>query len=135
MKDISCVLMFNERNEVLLQKKDSTHTWPNVWCFFGGTIKRGESPEQAIEREIKHELDYSLADYNFIKMQEYLEPEHDNKGGTAYLFSKKILAKDISKFSLHEGAGFGFFQESELNGLYMPEWSRAFLKKHYKESQ
>ena len=56
----------------------------------------------------------------------------DYKGGMAYLFTKNILATDISNFSLREGAGFAFFGESELEGLYMPEWSRAFLKKYYK---
>ena len=51
------VMPINSLGETLFQQKDSGYPWnPNQWCFFGGKVKEGESPEEALRREIGEEI-------------------------------------------------------------------------------
>ncbi|MGY3802718.1 NUDIX domain-containing protein [Pigmentibacter ruber] len=45
-------IILNKKNEVLLVK----HTYTSGWHFPGGGVDKGESPRQAIIREIKEEV-------------------------------------------------------------------------------
>ncbi len=45
-----------EDGRFLVIRRSATVRAPNLLCFAGGTIEVGESPEQAIERELQEEL-------------------------------------------------------------------------------
>ena len=53
----------NENNEILCALRSPIMTLPNMWEFAGGKIEHGETLKEAIEREIKEELD---CDVEFI---------------------------------------------------------------------
>ena len=55
----------NENNEILCALRSPTMTLPNMWEFPGGKIEIGETLKEAIEREIKEELD---CDVEFINI-------------------------------------------------------------------
>jgi 8-oxo-dGTP pyrophosphatase MutT (NUDIX family) len=46
----------------LLQHRDAKRTifYPDHWGFFGGAIEAGETPRQALERELREELQLEL---------------------------------------------------------------------------
>ena len=52
--------IINQNNEFLLQLRDDHPgiSYPNQWSFFGGEIEKGESPWQALQREIMEELSW-----------------------------------------------------------------------------
>ena len=52
------MLFVNARGEVLLQLRDNVPTirFPNHWGCIGGGVERGETPEQAMLREVREEL-------------------------------------------------------------------------------
>lgn len=53
---VSCWIM-NENGEILLQKRSkSKFRNPGKWAKTGGQVDSGESPEEAIYREVKEEL-------------------------------------------------------------------------------
>ena len=110
------LLIINERGEILLQKKDSTHTYPNVWCFFGGKIEGNETPTEALEREIIEETGITIKSYESLGVEDYDEPEA-NKKGKAYMFRYEMDSKDIINIRCGEGAGFAFFQKSEIKEI------------------
>jgi 8-oxo-dGTP diphosphatase len=48
-------IVFNDRGEVLLQKRRDTHKW----CIISGHVEFGESVEHAMLREIREEINAS----------------------------------------------------------------------------
>jgi 8-oxo-dGTP diphosphatase len=55
------ILIDNGAGRVLLQLRDDSAgiPYPNSWGTFGGQVEDGETPLQAIIRELREELDYS----------------------------------------------------------------------------
>ena len=51
-----------KEGKILLQFRDNSPniTWPNSWAIFGGGIEKGETPRQAIVRELQEELDLKI---------------------------------------------------------------------------
>lgn len=48
--------------QFLLQLRDniSTIVHPGTWALFGGHLESGETPEEAVKREIKEEINYII---------------------------------------------------------------------------
>ncbi|MDN4494730.1 8-oxo-dGTP diphosphatase MutT [Ureibacillus aquaedulcis] len=51
----------NEHNEIFCAKRSPEMTLPNYWEFPGGKIESGETPEGALAREIKEELNCTIS--------------------------------------------------------------------------
>ena len=52
---------------VLLERRSPTATWsPGVWDSPGGKLEPGESPDDAVRREIREELGVELVDYELL---------------------------------------------------------------------
>lgn len=64
-------LLLNHRDEFLLIR---THKWSHRWGIPGGKIKRGETCEQALIREIDEETGLRLRDIQFVMVQDCIEP-------------------------------------------------------------
>ena len=59
----NCVgaLIRNDRSRVFAQRRSSTHRpFPGAWDIVGGHIEPGETPEEALAREIKEETGWEL---------------------------------------------------------------------------
>lgn len=50
----------NEKNEVLLAQRPEGKRLAGKWEFPGGKVEEGESPEAALARELKEELDIEV---------------------------------------------------------------------------
>ena len=65
--------------QVLMVK---THKWSNLWGIPGGKIKRGESSEDALRREIREETNLTIDQIKFVLVQdcidskEFYKPAH-----------------------------------------------------------
>lgn len=111
---VACFLM-NNSGEILLQKKTNDYfKYPGAWALFGGSIEGNESPETAIKREIKEELNLDI-NPTFYKEIEY-HIKYSNINGRAYLFYSRIPTK-LSSISLGEGSGFAFFNVDEIKNI------------------
>ncbi|MPQ42870.1 (deoxy)nucleoside triphosphate pyrophosphohydrolase [Clostridium tarantellae] len=95
--DVVAAIIENENNEILCALRSPSMILPNMWEFPGGKIEIGENLKEAIEREIKEELDCIV---KFIK-------EFNN---TIYEYEKIIvnlttvkckISKNVPKASEH----------------------------------
>ena len=55
-KLVVCALARNDAGEVLLSQRRGDQDLPLWWEFPGGKVERGESPEEALARELREEL-------------------------------------------------------------------------------
>ena len=109
--DSIVIILLNEKNEVLLQKKDLGYPWfPGKWCLFGGGIEPGEDPMQTLIREIEEELGSQPSEVRLFKKTRYYENYFTNRKreGDWYVYSGNFVGK-VSDISLREGGGFAFF--------------------------
>jgi len=69
---------------VFLQKRSKTaKRIPDYFGFFGGGLEGEETPEQALAREIKEELNYQPVNYFLLKFYEFERKE-------AWVFYQKV---------------------------------------------
>lgn len=116
MKKIAAVIFVNNENEILLYLRDNKPTipFPHCWDLFGGHIEDGETPEEALVREVKEELNYDLIEYEFFR--EYECTEGDAYPNIKYIYVAKI-DKTINELELCEGEKMQFFTREELKNL------------------
>lgn len=72
MKTIDVVAAVIEKNGEILATQRGYGEFEGGWEFPGGKVEAGETPEQAIVREIKEELNASIAVRDFL-----IQVEHD----------------------------------------------------------
>ncbi len=59
MIEVSCSLIV-EKGRILIAQNRATSDHPGSWEFPGGKVKKDETPEQSIVREIKEELNLEV---------------------------------------------------------------------------
>lgn len=65
----------NEDNEILCALRSPKMSLPNFWEFPGGKVEQGENLKQAIEREIREELDCNIKAFDVFNENTH---EYDN---------------------------------------------------------
>jgi|TARA_A200000159_G_scaffold5984_2_gene5436 8-oxo-dGTP diphosphatase len=77
MMKIVCGTLLDEDKFLIGQRLESNPKFPNKWELPGGKVEEGESPDDAIVREWKEELDIEIKTY-------YLIPERELHGLMVY---------------------------------------------------
>ncbi len=69
MKQIAQVLLFDREGRLLIYLRDDKPgiPFPNHWDLFGGHLENGETPEQALVREVKEELGIELIAFKYFR--------------------------------------------------------------------
>lgn len=113
MKTIAAIILENDKGELFLALRDNKPgiPFPNHWDLIGGHVEEGETPEEALVREVKEELDLDLKEYTFYKKYECLEG--DAYPNTKYIYSGKINIP-IDEITLLEGERAEYFSREEI---------------------
>jgi 8-oxo-dGTP diphosphatase len=113
MKKIAAIILENDKGEFLLYLRDNKPgiPFPDHWDLIGGHVEEGETPEQALVREVKEELGIELQDYRFYKIFEcYKGDAYEN---IKYIYSGKINIP-IEEITLYEGVRAQYFSREEI---------------------
>jgi 8-oxo-dGTP diphosphatase len=126
MKKIAAIILENDKGEFLLALRDNK-SWipfPNHWDLIGGHVEDGETPEEALIREVKEELDIDIKDYHFYKTFECLTGDaYDN---IKYIYTGKINLP-IEEITLLEGERAQYFTREEIPDLKFANIIKSIL--------
>ena len=102
LPQIAQVLLFDRRHRLLIYLRDDKPgiPFPNHWDLFGGHVEAGETPEQALVREVKEELGVELADWEFFRA--YSCTEGDAYPNVKYIYWA-AMDKNFQELTLYEG--------------------------------
>lgn len=111
MKRVSLLIAFDQENKILLQHKSlDAPNDPNTWCLFGGGIEPGETPEEAIRREIIEELQLQI---NPVFLKKVTDFDIERNYFLLYLDAKV----DVLRRKQLEGDDLGYFSINEMGSL------------------
>lgn len=102
MIQIAQALLFDPDGKLLIYLRDDKPTipFPNYWDLFGGHVEAGETPEQALCRELQEEIGVVLESWKLFRRYECLT-------GDAYPNEKFIYFSEINQrgadLTLYEG--------------------------------
>ena len=82
MKRCACAILYRERKILLGRRSPYREFYPNVWDLIGGHCENRESPEQALLRELKEELDITPTKFREIEVLD--EPNVEAYGEYQY---------------------------------------------------
>ena len=113
MKKIAAIIFENDKGEFLLYLRDNKPEipFPDYWDLIGGHVEEGETPEDALVREVKEELDIDLKEYSFFKIYECLTG--DAYENIKYIYTGKINIP-IEEITLLEGVRPQYFSREEI---------------------
>ncbi len=97
------VVLVLPSGEVVLQRRtDDAPYAPGMLGMFGGAVEDGESPDEAVRREIREETSLGLGDVQLIKRAVVMMPPGDDHPGTRaiHVYVGQIEAAD---FAVYEG--------------------------------
>lgn len=113
---VALIVLYDSEYRFLLQHRTKdARLLADHWAFFGGGIKPAETPLEALGREAMEELGHKVENPRLVLEQAFQE---GNTEGYMYVYAEQF-AKDKSLLRLNEGQGWGWYKESELDGLKM----------------
>ncbi len=127
-KSCACIILFEDDGRVLIQHRtDDAPTYPAKYGLFGGRVEAGEKPLDAAKRECYEELEYELEDPKLI-----LTTFHECKYGKRekFIFIEKY--DENKKLVLHEGQGFAWIDENNIDNFDILEHDLIDLKRALK---
>jgi 8-oxo-dGTP diphosphatase len=116
MIEVSCALIRNEDDEILVVQRGGSSDHPLKWEFPGGKIKEGESQEDCVIREIKEELSMDIIICDKLSAVEH---DYGHKQVRLYPFICDTLI-DLPVLQEHNN-----FKWIEVKGLLEVDFSEA----------
>ena len=77
LKIVVSIALINNENEILLSKRPEKKHLSGFWEFPGGKVEEGETPEKALVREVKEELNIDINNKCFAPLS-FSEFDYNN---------------------------------------------------------
>ena len=111
----------------LSHRSKNAKQYPNYWSFWGGGIENNETPEDALLREIKEELDWNPDQYSFLGIY------YDSMPNEKHIFITKVDNDFEKQIKILESQGGAFFTIENIKEekMIIPE-DKEILNKVFK---
>lgn len=126
----SSALIFH-KGKILMIKRDNKPTIPNPdkWAIPGGGVEKGETFNQALERELKEEINVIPKNYHFLG---FLKIPIGNIRRAIYF--AKLSENEYKRVRLgNEGQEIGWFFPEEIEKIKVVDEIKRFFAKYKKQ--
>lgn len=121
---VALIILYDLENRLLLQHRTKdARLLPDHWAFFGGGLKKGETPLEALKRESLEEINHQIINPELFSEQPFKEADTE---GYLYIYIEPFN-KDKSCLKLNEGQGWGWFKDTQISQLRMIERDRQIV--------
>ncbi len=117
----------------LLQRRDAVPTiwFPDRWGLFGGAIEEGETPEEALLRELGEELGFTPRNYAYFTQVGFDLSQFGHGPKLRYVFEVPVTPVDLQAMVLSEGTDKRLFTAAEiLQGPDLAPYDSFTLRLH-----
>ncbi len=114
----------NERGEILITRRPLRSHLGGLWEFPGGKIDNGETPEQALQRELKEEIDVQTVVGPLLWEETFHYPEKS----IHIRFFKCRFKNTIQKIRPLQVADFKWVPGEKLKDFTFPPADEAFIQ-------
>lgn len=105
---VSILLIASNNKFLLLKRSPSDHNFANHWGLPGGGVEAGESPNDAVIREVSEEMGLSIKDTPLLKKYKYFNTK-------IYLFTHNSSEFNPNEIVLNnEHTEWGMFSYKEI---------------------
>jgi 8-oxo-dGTP pyrophosphatase MutT (NUDIX family) len=133
--DAAAAILVDMEGRYLLQHRDRRPDifYPDHWGCFGGAVELGESPAEALRRELMEELELDSKSDDFRLFTRFdfdFSPLGKSKVYRVY-FEHRVV--DVNRLRLHEGQALGRFSAAEVFALrYVTPYDAFALWMHHR---
>lgn len=99
-RKVAIILFYDDKGNILLQNRKTYSKHGEKYGFFGGKIEEDETPEQALKREVKEELNIDIKDFKLFKHYSQIIPEI-NRDVERWVHISSI--PDLKEIEVNEG--------------------------------
>lgn len=129
---VSAILWVDD-GRVLLQQRDTKPdlSYSGCWTLFGGQVEDGETPDEAIRRELIEELE--LDDQPLALWESYNCPARTTPGvvtTTNHVFAGR-LSRPYESLTLHEGQAMALMSREEAARLDLAFAQSPVLERYF----
>ncbi len=128
---VPCVtaILYNSQGQVLLYQRDNKAnlSFPGYWSTLGGTVEAGETPEDAIRRELEEEIELEVP----VKFWKVYERAHSSEITIIQYVFVGCLERPVTELVLNEGQALAYFEETELTTLLIGFGFETLLKEFF----
>jgi 8-oxo-dGTP diphosphatase len=118
MKEIAAMIFENQEWKLLFYLRDNIQSipFPHHWDLIGGHIDPGETPEQALVREVEEEIGLQVNEYSYEFYKKFHCTQGDIYENIKYIYHGKIIKK-MNELVLYEGEKLWYFSVNELEKI------------------
>ena len=136
VRQVAGVVLYDKDLNLVFQVRGNANKVGELYSFFGGSVKPGETPKQAVLRELSEEITYKPKKLKYMGKFEYVIEEEYPWKGTKIIQHVYIspATNELLQSEVHEGDGMIVISlEEAIKGDGFPKKSTRFLKKIKKE--
>jgi 8-oxo-dGTP diphosphatase len=120
-QQVSVAGLIDSRGSVLVMRRSAKEGFlPGVFVLPGGKVKFGESPEEAIRREIAEETALEIADATLVAARSYMSME-GAQHNIELIFDVKLHGESCNVVLSNAHDEYRWVRPNELDGLQLPE--------------